>query len=89
MGTCDGVIGHISERQNGYWMKTMALLRDRSIWHPAPLDKLDVNMNLGQFLCVICMKNLCESGISSPPWGAPYLVPRTKSEEQGEVVLER
>ena len=26
-----GVIGHISERENGNWMKIIALLRD---WHP-------------------------------------------------------
>ena len=34
-GKRDGVIGHISERESRNWMKIVALLRDRSIWHPA------------------------------------------------------
>ena len=34
-GKRDGVIGQISERENGHWMKIIALLRDKSIWHPA------------------------------------------------------
>ena len=34
-GKRDGVIGHISERENGNWMEIIALLRNRSIWHPA------------------------------------------------------
>ena len=33
-GKRDGVIGHISERENGNWMKIIELLRDKSIWHP-------------------------------------------------------
>ena len=52
-------------------MKIIALLRDELIWHPAWLGKLGVNVNFRQFLCVICAKNLRESGISSYPWGAP------------------
>ena len=55
-GKRDGVIGHISERKNGNLMKIIALLRDKSIWHPACLDKLGVNMNFRQFLGVICAK---------------------------------
>ena len=47
----------------------IALLRDRSICHPALLGKFGVNMNFRQLLGVICAKNLRESGISSPPWG--------------------
>ena len=35
----DGGIEHISERENGNWMKMIALLRDKSIWHPACLVK--------------------------------------------------
>ena len=50
----------------------IALLRDKSMWHPAWLRKLGVNMNFGQFLGVICVKNLRESGISSFPWRAPF-----------------
>ena len=68
----DGVIGHISEPENVNWMKIIAWLRETSIWHPTWLGKLGVNMNFMQFLGVICAKNLRESGISSPPWGAPY-----------------
>ena len=30
-GKRDGVIGHISKRENGNWMGKLALLRDRSI----------------------------------------------------------
>jgi len=32
-------------------------------------------MNFRQFLGVICLKNLRESVISSPPWGAPLSEP--------------
>ena len=28
-------IGHILMRENGSWIRKIALLRDRSIWHPA------------------------------------------------------
>ena len=35
------------------------------------LGKLGVSMNIRHFLGVICAKNLRESGISSPLWGAP------------------
>ena len=70
-GKSDGVIGHVSERENGNWMKTIALLHDKSIWHPSWLGELGVNMNFRQFLGVICAKNQRESGISSPPWGPP------------------
>ena len=35
MGKRDGVIGHISERENVNWMKIIALLRDGSILHAA------------------------------------------------------
>ena len=38
------------------------------------MGKLGVNMNLWEFLGVICAKNLRESGISRPPWGAPAKV---------------
>ena len=31
----DGVIGHISKRENRNWMIKISLLPDRSIWHPA------------------------------------------------------
>ena len=31
-------------------------------------------MNFRQFLGVICVKNLRESGILSRPWGAPYII---------------
>jgi hypothetical protein len=34
-GKRDGVIQHILERENVNWMKKVALLRDRSICHPA------------------------------------------------------
>ena len=34
-GKRDDVIGHISKRENGNWMERIALLRDRSIYHPA------------------------------------------------------
>ena len=40
-GERDGVIGNR--------MKIIALLRDRSIWHPAWLGKLGVNMISGNF----------------------------------------
>ena len=70
-GKRDGVIWHILERENVNWVKIMAWLREKSIWHPAWLGKLGVNMNFRQFLSVICAKNLRESGISSPSWGAP------------------
>ena len=49
----------------------IVLFRDKSICHPAWLDKLGVNMHFRQFLGVICAKNLCESVISSPTWGTP------------------
>ena len=72
----DGVIAHISKRENVNRMKKIPLLRDRSICHPAWLGKLGVNMNLRQFLGVICGKNLRESGILSLPWGPrKYLSP--------------
>ena len=51
-------------------MEKTVLLRDISIKYPALLGKLGVNMNFGQFLVVICKKNLRESGIRSLPWGA-------------------
>ena len=44
-GKCDGVVGHISECENGHWLKIIALLPDRSLWHLARLGKLDVSMN--------------------------------------------
>ena len=68
-GKPDGVIGHISKLENGNWMKKFASLRDISIWHPARLDKLEINMDFRQFLGVIGAKSLRESGISSLPWG--------------------
>ena len=52
-------------------VKIIAWLREKSIWHPAWLGKLGVNMNFKQFLGVICPKNLRESVISSPLWRAP------------------
>ena len=70
-GKRDGVIGHISRRENVNWMWKLALLRERSTWRSAWLDKLGVNMNFRQFLGVICAKILRESGISRPPWRAP------------------
>ena len=71
-GKRDGVIRHILGHENGNWMWKIALFRDWSIWHPAWLGKLGVNMNFRQFLGVICAKNLRESGILSSPWGAPF-----------------
>ena len=44
-GKRDGVIRHISKRENGNWMKKIALLLDISIWHLVKLGKLGVNMN--------------------------------------------
>ena len=63
-GKRDCVIRHILERENGNWMKIIAWLREKSIWHPAWSAKLGVKMNFRQFLGVICAKNLRESGIS-------------------------
>ena len=37
------------------------------------IGKLGVNMNFRQFLGVICVENLCESGISSPPWNDSFI----------------
>ena len=55
-------------------MEKIALLRDRSIWHPA-LGKLGVNINFRQFLGVICAKNLCESKICERPLKGPTMDP--------------
>ena len=40
-GKRDGVIEHTSKRENVNWIRKIALLRDKSIWH------LGVNMNFG------------------------------------------
>ena len=74
-GNRDGVIRHILGRENGNWMKKVEWLREWSIWYPAWLGKLGVNMNFRQFLGVIFAKNLRENGISSPPLGASFRGP--------------
>ena len=58
-----GIIGHIRKRELD---EKTALLHDKAICHPARLGKLGLNMNSRQFMGMICAKNLCESGISSP-----------------------
>ena len=73
-GKRDGVIQHILERENGNWMKIIASLRDKSIWYPAWLGKVGVNMNSRQFLGVLCAKNLRESRISTSRLGGPWEV---------------
>ena len=78
-GKHDGVIGHISKRENGKWTEKIVLFLDRSILHPAWLDKVGVNMNFRQFLGVLCAKNLPESRISSPAWGAPSIKTVTRA----------
>ena len=52
-GKCEGVIRHILELENGNWMEKIALFREWSIWHPAWLGKLGMNMNFRQPLGVI------------------------------------
>ena len=74
-GNRDGVFRHILGRENGNWMKKVEWLREWSIWYPAWLGKLGVNMNFRQFVGVIFAKNLRENGISSPPWEAPFRDP--------------
>ena len=58
-GKRDGVIGHISERENGNWMKKCVLRDqgscelpwcDRSIWHPAWWVYLSYTWISGNFL---------------------------------------
>ena len=44
-GKRDGVIGHISRRENVNVDEKIALLRDTSILYPASLGKLGVNVN--------------------------------------------
>ena len=66
----DCVIGHISKRENGNWMRNVALLRDRSIWNPAWLDKLGVNWISCDLWAWSIKQNLRESGISRPSWGS-------------------
>ena len=61
-GERDCVIGPISERENGNWMNIIASLRDKSIWNPAWLGTIGVNVNFRQFLGVICVRNLRETG---------------------------
>ena len=68
-GKRDGVIGHISRRGNMNWRWKLALLLEKLTWCSMWLDKLGVNINFRQFLSMVCAKNLCKSGMSSPPWG--------------------
>ena len=48
-GKRDCVIGHILKRENGHWLKKIAFLCHRFVWHPAWLGKVGVNMNFRPF----------------------------------------
>ena len=61
-GKRDGVIGHISRRENVNWMWKLASLRDRSIWHPVWLGKLGVNLNCRHFLAWLVRKTYVKAG---------------------------
>lgn len=71
-GKRDGVIEHISRRESGNGMGKLALMREKSMWHPPWLSKLGMNANL-RHLGAWFVRKTCEKQLMTCTYLSAYI----------------